>query len=123
MAQATLLPLIDLPDIDDDGLLRYRGAWVALSPKEEVVLRQLLAGGQRVVSRQRLLAAGWPGSGATTALDKVMGRLRRRLAPLGLTIHTVRARGFLFGTLTTPEAAVAVDVAHDLTKGLSWLIS
>jgi len=97
---------------------------VALSPKEEVVARQLIAGGQRVVTRQRLVTAGWPGGGSrTTALDKVVGRLRRRLAPLGLTIHTVRARGFLLGPLTTPEASFAIDAAHDLTKGLSWLIS
>lgn len=118
------LPGLHLPDIDEDGLLRYRGAWVALSPKEEVVLRQLLAGGHRVVSRERLVAAGWPGSGPrTTALDKVVSRLRRRLAPLGLTIHTVRARGFLVGPLSRPEVAFAMDAAHDLTQGMSWLIS
>ena len=100
---------LELPRIDEDGLLRYGGRWVALSPKEEVVLQPLLRGWQRVVSRQRLAATGWPGTGPrTSALDKVVGRLRRRLEPLGLTIHTVRARGFLLAPLT---------------EGQSWLIS
>jgi DNA-binding winged helix-turn-helix (wHTH) protein len=102
MTTATL----EVPRIDEDGLLRYDGRWVALSPKEDAVLRPLLHAGQRVVSRQRLTATGWPGAGQrTSALDKVVGRLRRRLEPLGLTIHTVRARGF---------------VLAPLTKGLSW---
>jgi len=85
------------PEIDEYGLLRYGGAWVALSPKEEPVVRALLVGWPRVVSRQQLLATGWPGRapGTTTALDKVIGRLRRRLTPLGLAIDTVRSRGLI----------------------------
>lgn len=94
---------VDLPEIDECGLLRYRGAWVALSPKEEVVLRRLLAAWPRVVSRERLLATGWPDRSldSTTALDKVLGRLRRRLASLDLTIETVRARGLVLRAIDT----------------------
>lgn len=93
------------PEIDEYGLLRYGGAWVALSPKEEPVVRALLVGWPRVVSREHLLATGWPGRtpGTTTALDKVIGRLRRRLIPLRLTIDTVRSRGLILRPTDQPE--------------------
>ena len=49
-----------------------------------------------VVSRDALARAGWPdGSPGRNALDVHVLRLRRRLAPLGLAIRTVRSRGYL----------------------------
>ena len=83
------------PEIDEDGLVRHRGAWVALSPKLEAVLRLLLASPGKVVSRGALEALLWPGDDlGSKRLDALMARLRARILPLGLVVHTVRARGF-----------------------------
>jgi hypothetical protein len=49
-----------------------------------------------VVSRDNLSRTGWPmGAPGRNALDVHMLRLRRRIAPLGLAIRTVRSRGYL----------------------------
>jgi DNA-binding response OmpR family regulator len=49
-----------------------------------------------VVSREQLARAGWPrGAPGRNALDVHMLRLRRRIAPIGLAIKTVRSRGYL----------------------------
>jgi DNA-binding response OmpR family regulator len=43
-----------------------------------------------------LARAGWPdGAPGRNALDVHVLRLRRRVAPLGLAIRTVRSRGYL----------------------------
>ena len=49
-----------------------------------------------LVSRAELLDAARPGveSDETRALDRVIRRLRLRLAPLGVRAHTVRGSGF-----------------------------
>jgi DNA-binding winged helix-turn-helix (wHTH) protein len=49
-----------------------------------------------VVHRDALAATGWPeGSPGRNALDVHMLRLRRRIAPVGLAVRTIRARGYL----------------------------
>jgi DNA-binding response OmpR family regulator len=49
-----------------------------------------------VVGREALARAGWPsGAPGRNALDVHILRIRRRLAPLGLAIRTVRSRGYL----------------------------
>ena len=49
-----------------------------------------------VVSRDQLSRTGWPkGAPGRNALDVHVLRLRRRIAPLGLAIKTVRSRGYL----------------------------
>jgi hypothetical protein len=91
----------DVPVLDVDGVLR-RGRHLAILPPVEARLAEaLLAQAGRVVARERLLAAGWPErrfAGPTDdgrALDGRIKLLRRRLAPLGLEVHTVRGVGFL----------------------------
>lgn len=84
------------PLIDDDGVLRYRGRWVPLSPVENRLLTALLDRYGSVVGRQVLTKAGWvDGVPSRNALDVKIFRLRQRIEPLGLTIRTVRARGYL----------------------------
>ena len=52
-----------------------------------------------IVSRDALARAGWPdGIPGRNVLDVHIVRLRRRLAPLGLVIRTVRSRGYLLET-------------------------
>ena len=101
---------LDVPELDGDGLLRYRGAWVATSRQEERALRPLLTRWRRTVSPRSLTEAAWSGEVAPTALSSLVRRLRRRVEPLGLTIHTIRARGFILEPASTP-------------KGSTWLIS
>jgi DNA-binding response OmpR family regulator len=85
-----------LPQIDDDGLLRYRDQWVSLSPVERELAGALVERFGAVVGRELMARRAWP-SGAPTrnALDVHILRLRRRIAPVGLEVRTVRSRGYL----------------------------
>ncbi|NLV55977.1 MAG: helix-turn-helix domain-containing protein [Acidimicrobiales bacterium] len=93
------------PVLDDDGLFRVGGEWVALPPVEHRLARALLDRLGTVVSRDALAEAGWPeGAPGRNALDVHVLRLRRRLAPLRMTIHTVRSRGYLLASGTSRPA-------------------
>jgi DNA-binding winged helix-turn-helix (wHTH) protein len=84
------------PVIDDDGLLRYDDLWVSLSPVEQFLTEELIDRFGTVVARDVLAGRAWPqGAPTRNALDVHVLRLRRRLAPLGLEIRTVRSRGYL----------------------------
>ena len=84
------------PLLDEDGLLHHRDAWVSLSPVEQSLASALLDRFGAVVTRDMMADRAWP-SGVPTrnALDVHVLRLRRRVAPLGLEIRTVRSRGYL----------------------------
>ena len=87
------------PTLDRDGVLRFRNQWVALAPLEARLVAALLDRRGAVVSRQILNRAGWPDEGPNrNVLDVKIFRLRRRIEPLGLTIRTVRSRGYLLET-------------------------
>lgn len=84
------------PSIDEDGILRYRGQWIALSRVERALARALVGRFTEVVRRDTLEHVAWPsGESSRNALDVHMVRLRRRLVAVGLEVRTVRARGFL----------------------------
>ena len=84
------------PEIDVDGLLHMGDQWVSLPPIEQRLATALIEKPSAVVSREGLAKAGWPGETATrNALDVHMLRLRRRIEPLGLSIRTVRSRGYV----------------------------
>jgi DNA-binding response OmpR family regulator len=84
------------PQVDGDGLLRYRGRWVALSPVESALAVTLVDRFGAVVGRDLLARRAWPdGTSTRNALDVHMLRLRRRIAPLGVEVRTVRSRGYL----------------------------
>lgn len=85
-----------VPTIDEDGVVRFRGQWVALSPVERSLANALVARFGAVVSRDVLARRAWPdGLPTRNALDVHVLRLRRRVAELGLEVRTVRARGYL----------------------------
>ena len=93
-----------VPQIDDWGVLRLHSTRVALPPIEARLARMLLDAYQSVVTRNVLVAAGWPGeTPARNALDVRIMRLRRRIASAGLNIRTVRSQGYLLEPL--PNAA------------------
>jgi DNA-binding response OmpR family regulator len=84
------------PELDGDGVLRFRGQWVSLPPVEARLTEAMLDRFSSVVSRDALTASGWPGGApGRNALDVHVLRLRRRLEPVGLVIRTVRSRGYL----------------------------
>ena len=94
------------PVLDDDGLVRVGDEWVALPPVEQRLARALLDRLGAVVTRDALAKAGWPGgTPGRNALDVHVLRLRRRLAPVHLTIHTVRSRGYLLSVDAAERAA------------------
>src|SRR3954451_7062784 len=84
------------PELDEDGLLRFRGEWVSLSPVERALARAMVERFGAVVGRETLARRAWPtGAPTRNALDVHMLRLRRRIAPLGVEVRTVRSRGYL----------------------------
>jgi DNA-binding winged helix-turn-helix (wHTH) protein len=86
-----------LPVLDDNEVLWVGAAWVSLPPVEAGFTRALLNRYGNVVGRDALARAGWPHGKVPgrNVLDVHVLRLRRRVAPLGLTIRTVRSRGYL----------------------------
>ena len=87
------------PQVDGNGILRYRGRLVPLSPIEERLARALVDTPGSVVSRSRLVSDTWEGKAVRLAsLRTGVTRLRRRIAPLGLTVRSVRGRGYMVET-------------------------
>ncbi len=93
------------PLLDEDGLLHHRDAWVSLSPVEQELAGVLLDRFGAVVTREMLADRAWPAGVPTrNALDVHVLRLRRRIAPIGLEIRTVRSRGYL---MQSPEVVLS----------------
>lgn len=91
------------PVIDADGIIRWRGEWVAVPPVEARLFAALAEQGDEVVRRVDLVAAGWPaGVSSDRVLDGRIKHLRRRIAPLALAIRTVRGVGFLLEEAAGP---------------------
>jgi DNA-binding response OmpR family regulator len=90
--------------LDDHGILRWGDRWVSLSPLEARIVAALIELPLAAVPRQRLIEAGWPPAGQPSrdALDAHILRLRRRLHTIGLTIRTIRSRGYLIDRLHGP---------------------
>ena len=102
----------DRPDLDDDGVLRRGTSWVSLPPVEARIASALLERVGAVVSREALARAGWPdGAPGRNALDVHVLRLRRRLAPVGLVIRTVRSRGYLLEAAPSESRQTSVALA------------
>jgi two-component system, OmpR family, response regulator len=84
------------PKLDDDGVLTWASRWVALSPSEALLAAVLLENFSSMVNRHTLVAATQsPDDLRRNSLDVQLHRLRRRLAPTGLVVRTVRKRGYV----------------------------
>lgn len=84
------------PTIDEHGCLRHAGSWVSIPPVEARLIGRMLERFGRVVPRDELVDAGWPGaSPERNVLDVHVLRLRRRIEPVHLAIRTVRSRGYV----------------------------
>jgi adenylate cyclase len=93
----------------DRGSLLLDGSEIALRPKTFAVLRYLVENSNRLVSKDELFAAVWPGLAVTDdALVQSIGELRRALADEGpRLIKTVPRRGYRF------ESAVSIVAPAD----------
>jgi hypothetical protein len=82
--------------VDEDGLARRGGRWVALSELEIRLVGLLLEQVGHTVSRERLLAAGWSGQDRPSrTVDGAIRRLRSKLGPLDVRIHGITGAGYL----------------------------
>jgi DNA-binding response OmpR family regulator len=85
-----------VPSLNGDGTLEYRDAATHLSAIQADLVRLMVERFGAVVSRDTLANVAWPdGEPSDNNLDVTIGRLRRRLEPVGLKIRTVRSRGYL----------------------------
>jgi hypothetical protein len=87
----------------DDGLLLFRGGWAAVPPAQVEMAALLVERFGAVVGKEELAAAaGTAGASAhAEAVKAAMGRLGRRVAPLGLELRSVRGRGHLLQAVGT----------------------
>jgi two-component system, OmpR family, response regulator len=92
------------PVVQEYGCLSHRGTTVFLPPVDERVARALVENLGHPVPTEELMSRAWSQGGSNAALRVHISRLRRRLAPLGLTITSVRAQGYLIRDATTDAA-------------------
>ena len=79
--------------------LTVDGVEVDLSGKERDLVALFLSNPGRVLSRERILNAVWSTQEdtLTNVVDVYVGRLRKKIAPYGDRITTVRGAGYRFG--------------------------
>jgi hypothetical protein len=107
-----------VPEIDAHGVLRFGAGWVSLPPVEARLANALVLRFEAVVGRDALRRATWPGaSPGRNVLDVHVLRLRRRLAPLGLAIRTVRSRGYMLEAASSDRPAIALDTVGASLNG------
>jgi len=103
------------PRLEEGGVLRFGGGWVSLSPLEARLVAALLERPGAVATRQALIESGWPQVGEgrpdprRNALDAHMLRLRQRLPAVGLTVRTIRSRGYLLDQMPNAGASGAPE--------------
>jgi DNA-binding winged helix-turn-helix (wHTH) protein len=115
-----------VPELDGHGVLRFGTKWVSLPPVEARLADALVVRFGAVVGRDTLRRSVWPGSSpGRNVLDVHVLRLRRRVAPLGLAIRTVRSRGYMLEAAEVaaeiPAAASDVNADIDVDRDLEHL--
>jgi DNA-binding response OmpR family regulator len=86
-----------LPVLDDDGLLRFNGRWVAIPDSQLAPLRLLLDRAGRIVRMSEIEdVCGRAGiSRKPASIRTMLRRLDQRCSQVGLRIAHVRSRGFV----------------------------
>jgi DNA-binding response OmpR family regulator len=106
---ARLAPRLPAPPVvDDEDLIHVGDRWAALPEAEARLARLLVADFGRLVRRDHLAAVLLRGDEASRVVDMQVHRLRQRIAPLGLTISSVRSRGYVLAArsgVTDPSKA------------------
>ncbi|MGM9488362.1 response regulator transcription factor [Ideonella sp. YS5] len=81
----------------ESGAVYFRGEPLELPPREATLLRALLQRPGHAVAKERLFEAVFPGQSEVQleAIEVVAYRLRKRLAPTGVQLVTLRGLGYL----------------------------
>jgi DNA-binding response OmpR family regulator len=89
------------PVVEPWGQLSYEGRSEILSPIDHAITEKLVAHFDAAVNEQQLVEHAWPhGDGTATALRVHIYRIRKRIAPLGLSISSLRGRGYIMTART-----------------------
>jgi len=86
------------PTLGPHGQLIHGGAVVQLSPVDQQLGARLIASFGEAVADDDLIAAAWRDGGTEQTLRVHLSRLRRRLAPVGLAITSIRGYGYAMHT-------------------------
>lgn len=81
-------------DLREDGRFFYRGRWVSLSPTEQGLMEVLISHLDQVVPQDTLAGSIAHRRLSPSALRVHLTRLRRRVAPLGIAVRSIRNRGY-----------------------------
>jgi hypothetical protein len=88
---ARLAAPVSPPWLDDDGLLHFRGTWVAVPDSQAALASLLVQRFQTTVRDHELVAV----HGAERLPADALGRLGRRVARCNLALRRVRLRGYI----------------------------
>jgi DNA-binding winged helix-turn-helix (wHTH) protein len=100
--------------VDTDGMLHFRGQLISVPPTEARLLDRLAETPETIVSRDELGRLLWDDPPVSrSSLTSRIHTLRKRLRPVGLTIHAIRGHGFLL----TAGAPAATD--QDTSSAIS----
>jgi len=103
------------PVVDDCGGVSYRGTTVFLPEVDERIARILIESFGRPVRNEELISRVWTEDASKGALRVHVFRLRHRLAPLGLTITSIRGHGYV---MREAEATDTAAIAERITSYL-----
>lgn len=105
------------PQVDPNGVLRYYGRSITVSPTATDLLERLVREFEVLVSRDELREClpDRDGEASRNALDLHIMRVRKRIQPIGLAIRTVWGRGYLLEPSGT--GAVRTDQAGAMGSG------
>lgn len=88
------------PELNENGVLRFRNVSVELTPLQARLIARLLTELGAVVSRSELLAAGWGDEEVSpNSLEAQLTRIRKRIEHMDISIRTVRSRGYVLETV------------------------
>jgi two-component system response regulator TctD len=102
-APAESMPRVgDLRLDRDSGAIHWRDEVLDLTPRELALLQALMARPGHAVTKERLFELVFPGEDAVQyeAIEVVVYRLRRKLAPTGVALVTLRGLGYLLKVAT-----------------------
>jgi len=83
-----------VPVLDGLGELSFRGRRVFLSPTDKQLAEVFVASFGRGVAEAELFERIWDGEGNASKVRVHISRLRKRIKPLGLEIHSIRGFGY-----------------------------
>src|SRR5262249_55667543 len=98
-----------LPQIDPYGILRFADRSTSVSPTETELMECLIRQFEALVPREELhdCLPERASECGRNALDLHIMRLRRRIRPLGLSIQTIRGRGYMLQVAADGSATPA----------------